>query len=289
METQALRILVPLDGSTEGEAVVDPLVSLKGMGPLRVTLMSVVLPNESGGPAQQYLGTVRGKFEKQGIPVETRTEWGEPAREIRYCARRSSFDLVAMTSHGRSGLKRAYLGSVTEEVLRRSELPLLVVRPGVKVSDWKRVVVPLDGSALAERILPDASRLAKAFGTRIRLLGVTPSIVVQMMGAGHAGPIPAEDPGPYLQEVGRRLAGEGIPSETAVRCGDPVVEICRTAEEVGAGAICLATHGRTGLPRALLGSVAEGVLRAAPCPVYVLRTLEAPVPVSAAAAAAAKA
>ncbi|HLF95409.1 MAG TPA: universal stress protein [Planctomycetota bacterium] len=285
MEIQALRVLVPLDGSTEGEAVVDPLVSLKGMGPLRVTLMRVVPPNESGESAKRYLGIVRERFEKQGIPAETRTEWGEPAREIRYCAGRSSFDLVAMTSHGRSGLKRAYLGSVTEEVLRHSELPLLVVRPGVKAADWKRVVVPLDGSALAERILPDAARLAKAFGTRIQLLRVTPSSVVQMMAAGHAGPIPAEDPGPYLQEVGRRLSREGIASEPAVRRGDPVVEICRTAEEVGAGAICLATHGRTGLPRALLGSVAEGVLRAAPCPVYVLRTLEAPVSVPATAAA----
>lgn len=271
MEETGHRILVPLDGSPESESILGTLASLKRAGPLRVTLMRIALPDESAAPAGEYLNGVRAGLENQGIPAETKTEWGRPAREILYASRASGFTLIAMATHGRTGLQRAFLGSVAEEVLRHSTLPMLVARPGARGGDWKRLLVPLDGSPPAERILPHAVRLARALGSEIRLLGVVPSAILQMTAAGHTGLLPPEDPAPYLRDLGDRLAREGVTARSSSRSGDAAGEICRAAEEQRAGAIFIATHGRTGLARLAMGSVAEGVLRAAPCPVYVLR------------------
>lgn len=282
MEDVAFRVLVPVDGSPVAEGVLATMHSLRSVGPLRATLLRVILPDESAEPALKYLEVVRAGLEKQGVPVETKTEWGRPAREILYASRGSGFNLIAMTTHGRTGLRRAFLGSVAEEVLRHSEVPMLVVRQGARSGAWKRIVVPLDGSSLAEKILPEAMRLARAFGSEIDLLRVTPSAVVQMTAAGHGGPLPEEDPMPYLRGLCDRLAKDGVTARAVARKGDAASEICRHAKELGAGAILVATHGRSGLKRMMMGSVAEHVLRAAPCPVYVLRTVEAPVAVVAA-------
>jgi nucleotide-binding universal stress UspA family protein len=282
METRPIRVLVPLDGSPKAEDILSVLADLRKRMPLQMTLFQSVVPDRNGDPrkeaeAKRYLTSIRERLGKEGIPADIKVDWGYPVTEIHYLEKSSGFDLIAMTSPVRSRLKRATFGSVAKELLRCSERPFLVSRPGVKAADWTRMVVPLDGSALAERILPGAVRLAKALGAEIRLLNVIPSAVAQMTGLGHGGLVPAVDPLPYLRELGERLAQEGVRALPMVGRGDPAAEICRAAKDLNAGAISIATHGRTGLKRVLLGSVAENVLRAASCPVYVLRTAGSPV------------
>jgi nucleotide-binding universal stress UspA family protein len=250
-----------------------------------VTLLRVVERDQSATPALEYLAGVRKSLEADGIPADVKTDWGKPAEEILWLGKPSRYDLIAMTSHGRSGWRRVFMGSVAESVLRHAEIPLLINRPTARTGDWKRIVVGLDGSPLAEQVLPDAARMAKLFGASVHLVKVGMSAVLAGMAGEGGAYMPPEDPMPYLLPVCERLAREGAPAVPVAREGSAAFEISRYAEEVGAGLVMITTHGRTGLARAFWGSVAEDVLRSAPCPVFVRRTVRVAAPAEAVAAA----
>ncbi len=140
---------------------------------------------------------------------------------------------------------------------------------------YKKILVPLDQSLEAEAVLPVAARLARVDGAVVRLLHVAPNPVAVLV----EGTMPAyvdqeidrlrHEALDYLRGAASRLAG--LPVEYAVRFGDPASEIIEEARESGADLIALATHGRTGLARVVLGSVAETTLRTAPSPVLAVR------------------
>lgn len=277
MPSDRLRVLVPLDGSTESESILPALMPLFRRQPVKVTLLQVVPPDEAGAPVQAYLAGLRRNLLLDGVQAESRTEWGSAADEILYHSRETWCDLVAMTTHGRTGLRRVFLGSVAESVLRHAQVPVLVNRPWSRVGDWLRLVVPLDGSPRAEAAIPDALRLAKLQGATVHVLGVSPPPALYGDYAGAA--IAAEQADvDYLEKVCDRFASEGVMATAAVREGPPGWEISKFAGEVGAGIVCMATHGRAGVARALVGSVTEDVLRTAPCPVHVRRTVAAAKP-----------
>lgn len=140
---------------------------------------------------------------------------------------------------------------------------------------YKKILVPLDRSFGAEAALPVAGDLAKANGSVIRLLHVAPSpaaIVAEGRVLAYADQEAdrlqneAQD---YLREAANRLSGS--PVEFAVRFGEPAEEIIEEARETGADLIAMATHGRTGVARLLLGSIAEAVLRRSEIPVVLVR------------------
>jgi nucleotide-binding universal stress UspA family protein len=153
---------------------------------------------------------------------------------------------------------------------------------------YERILVPLDGSALAEQVLPYVEPLAERFGSTIILLRAAPPpgtiIAGTAAGAGTvAGPI--VDPTPlveaeqqeaatYLEQVANRLRGRGL----AVQCEEPVSPageaIAEQARRLRADLIAMTTHGRGGLARLVLGSVADKVMRSAPCPVLLVRASE---------------
>ncbi len=276
MPNDRLRVLVPLDGSPESESILPALMPLFRAGPVRVTLLEVVPPDEAGAPVRDYLARLRRDLLLEGVQAESRTEWGRPADEILYYSKESWCDLVAMTTHGRTGLRRVFLGSVAEQVVRRARVPVMVNRPWTRVGDWSRMVLPLDGSERAESVVADAVRLAKPRHATVHVLGVAPP-------AGMYGDQAAAAIGPqavdraYLEKVCDRFAFEGVMALAESREGPPGWEISKYAEELRAGLICMATHGRTGPARALVGSVTEDVLRSAPCPVFVRRTVAAEV------------
>jgi len=143
---------------------------------------------------------------------------------------------------------------------------------------YERVLVPLDGSEIAEAILPFAEKLAGPVDAEAMLVRV-----VEPLSAGEAfaaGGVVAPDTlflrqleaKEYLARVERRLANKGIRVKTDLRNGTPAAEIVAAATSWGADLIAMATHGRGGLGRLLFGSVAEAVLRAAPMPVLMIRT-----------------
>ena len=153
---------------------------------------------------------------------------------------------------------------------------------------YHRVLVPLDGSPLAEAILPFVSRLARPLGLEIALLRVVPTVTPKIVQGG-AGPIILdqgerlrEEAEAYLRGVAAGLVADGFRVATTVRTGEAAPEIVAGARECQADLIGMMTHGRTGLGRFFFGSVAEAVLRHADVPVFVVRATEAQLATSAA-------
>jgi nucleotide-binding universal stress UspA family protein len=146
---------------------------------------------------------------------------------------------------------------------------------------YHRVLVPLDGSPLAEAVLPFMSRLARPLGLEIALLRVVPMVTPQIVEGGgrqiilDQGERLREEAEAYLRGVAARLVADGFRVTTTVRTGEAAPEIVAGARECQADLIGMMTHGRTGLGRLLFGSVAEAVLRHAAVPVFVVRATEA--------------
>ena len=161
MKSDKFRVLVPLDGSTFAERALEAVLPLVKARDGEIDLLSVVLREAVEIPPdlEGYHKRLRDRLEWEGVRAEYRIRLGDPATEILEVARERGADLIAMTSHGRSGLRRILMGSVTEEVLRESEIPLLVTTPEAKVEHGPRILVPLDGSERAEEALADAARL----------------------------------------------------------------------------------------------------------------------------------
>jgi len=191
-------------------------------------------------------------------------------------AREIGADLIVMTTHGRTGVSRAWLGSVADSLVRNSSFPLLVIRPmedggTFPVPAFSHFLVPLDGSPLGETILEPAVDLAKAMGARFTLLHVvSPHVTV----GARVSPVPSgrledrmEKAQAYLDGVVKRLADEGVKAESRIESHyAPARAILSLAEEEKVDLVALATHGYTGVKRALLGSVADKVLRGAKWP-----------------------
>ena len=130
---------------------------------------------------------------------------------------------------------------------------------------YKRVVVPLDGSALAESILPLILQIAGPLDFEVTLLRVVPPAEWDTVDAEAA---------PYLERVAGELAGKGVRVRTEVRRGDPAKEIVTVARDVGADLIAMTTRGLSGLGSVLLGSVAEAVLHTADLPLFLFQHVE---------------
>lgn len=199
-------------------------------------------------------------------------------------AREIDAKLIVMTTHGRTGVSRAWLGSVADSLVRNSSFPLLVIRPLEDGKSFPKVrfdhfLVPLDGSEAGEKILEPTVALGKATGARFTLLHVVSPHVT--MGA-RISPLPAghlkeklAKADQYLSGVAERLKVEGIEATPKIESHfAPARAILKTADDDDVDLIALATHGYTGMKRALLGSVTDKVLRAAKWPLLLRRPPE---------------
>jgi nucleotide-binding universal stress UspA family protein len=138
----------------------------------------------------------------------------------------------------------------------------------------RRALITLDGSMVAEAILPAFLRVAYPLGLDIVLIRVVPTVPLASEDPGHAQDSAERmkaDAEAYLRAVAATLSLDGLRVDTVVRTGEAPQEIIAVAQEVRADLIAMTTHGRTGLSRLLFGSVAEAVLRAAPVPVFIVR------------------
>lgn len=205
--------------------------------------------------------------------VAVSLEHGPTADALAGYANRHAVDLIVISSHGRGGISRLSLGSVTDSLIRLTAIPVLVVKPAASylnpqvAKPFSRIVVPLDGSGLAERILPKVATLAEAEGSELTLLHVL---------IPHTEPETARRPGrpwwdrevaraqAYLSRRARDVAGKTLAVKTEVVVGENVAdEITSFARGISADLIAIATHGRGGLSRVLRGSVADAVTRSA--------------------------
>ncbi len=308
------RMLVPLDGSKLAEVVFAYATELAGRLSLDVTLLHVCSPKEqeSAPMHRAYVErageTIRHHLEeiqkKAGIQpgssaVATRGELavGYPAEEILSYADENDIDLILMATHGRSGIRRWAIGSVADKVLRASKVPVWLVRAGIPeevvYDQWTRrtILVPLDGSELAESVLPHVEALVKQLGTElvdVILLRVCeppiissdyPEAIMPLSWEEHVEQQMARSKRvseEYLTKVKKRLkdAGLKVRSEVLVGkppLGNPADEIVDYANRNPFNLIVIATHGRSGISRWAYGSVAARVLLGVSSPLFLVR------------------
>lgn len=186
-------------------------------------------------------------------------------------------DLIVMTTHGRGPVSRAFLGSVADELIRQAPVPLLLVRPHALASEptaplVTHMLIPLDGSPLAEEVLPPALELANLLEARCTLLRVIESSDAPSVHTSCRPCAPQEaEAMAYLESIARRARAGGLRVDTRVATARHVAQsIVEQSQKWPGHVIALATHGRGGLRRMLLGSVADKVIRASTVPVLVL-------------------
>jgi nucleotide-binding universal stress UspA family protein len=193
-------------------------------------------------------------------------------------AQRDGQALVAMATHGRSGLARLFMGSVADAVLHHGTMPMLLFRPKPGHITPERtpgtIIVPLDGSALSEQALPLAAVLGRALGAKVLLARAMSTYALAPVPAGPGVFLPSyadDDAKIYLDTRVHSLCVDRVNADDIVLRGDPGMEIVRLAETTRDSMVLMTTHGRSGVARTVLGSVAEEIVRRSPSPVLVMR------------------
>ena len=296
-------LIVPLDGSAFSERALPMATSFaRSLGAqVILTRAASVLPFsaidgaevqvQAVREAQVYLSALASRLTEQGLNIEVAVPYGDAAESILVEIGLRRADLVIMCTHGRSGLGRWIYGSVAEQVLHRSPIPVLLVHPigdattlGPEPTHTSFLVL-LDGSAFAEAALPHAAALARAFGGKILLLrAIEPPMVAytypQVTLVQRSSEELQQEAKSYLEQVAVRLRSDGLSVQTVVQEGWPADVIAHEGAAQGPSLIVMTTHGRTGVARLLLGSVALQVVRRSALPVMLIRPTEQPVEAS---------
>jgi nucleotide-binding universal stress UspA family protein len=285
-------LLVPLDGSEFAARALPTAVAVAraARGVLRLVRVVPDQPSQEPGhafdllDAEEALRQAAAPLRAMGLDVAVNVRTGHAADGIIAAAVELDADLVVMSTHGRGGIGRWYYGSVADEVLRRSPVPVLLV-PAVgavapPTANGGRIVVPLDGSNFGEVALDPAVTLARALGADLVLLRVVEPLVVRSYDpVGGFLPIgddyDVEDEvaqaRAYLGPVTARLRASGLDVGERVEVGDAPTVIADVAAEVLGSVIVTATHGLSGLTRFALGSTATSTLQHTTVPVLLVR------------------
>jgi nucleotide-binding universal stress UspA family protein len=281
------KLLAPLDGTPQAAAALPFARLLANTEHSEVALLQVLpagtLPfngQASEADAMETLQRIATELGGAGLPVQTLVRHGDPAEQILAVVEEGAFDAIVMSTHGRAGLARAFLGSVTQRVLAASNVPMALLRPGgVRVQALKTLLVPVDGSPGGALALGLAYGLARSSQARIVLIQAVPSVLPYLVepyaGMEYFDPAWDEDARKaaegYVQGLAARLQRGGVEAEGRAVIGDAVRIILATAEEVHADLIVMSTHALLGARRAFLGSVADAVVREAHRPVLLAR------------------
>lgn len=297
---QFRSILVPLDGSALAEQALPIAVAIaeRARSKIKLVLVHPPLLLMEPGPAytklelamqkadREYLRSLVGRLrERLGRALSSAVLEGPVAPTLARYVRELGTDLLVMTTHGRGGLQRAWLGSVADQLIRTSEVPILIIRPreGVGPESFMgltEVLVPLDGSPLAEAVLEPAAALARLWDSEISLVQVVRPVVLTSdpplpFPIGYSDQVTAirrESAQDYIRDVAERLRESGVKaSGVAVIGGGTADTLLDLARPERVSLLAVATHGRGGLRRLVLGSVADKLVRAAEVPVLVVR------------------
>jgi nucleotide-binding universal stress UspA family protein len=308
------RMLVPLDGSKLAEEVFSYARELAGRLDLDLDFLNVCSPEETGLlPMRQFYvdkmaQTVWNQSREiqgiTGMPVANKTietfskvVVGYPAEEILKYAEENHTDIILMATHGNSGVRRWAMGSTAYKVLHSSKVPVLLVRASVPkqiVYDrWpqRTILVPLDGSKLAESALPHAEALAKQRGLQsIEILLVTvfqPAFLPEaayLIQGDYPPTLPLiyqdftqqetvriqESSHKYLESMANRLESAGVKVGTEVLVGNAAEELIKYANQNPFQVIVMASHGRSGFNHLVFGSVAEKILLQTNVPLFMV-------------------
>jgi nucleotide-binding universal stress UspA family protein len=293
------KLLIPLDGSKTAERVLPYARYLAARLKLRVELMAIIEMTELAAHAppgrapvyekmvdnetarsEAYLNGVAATF--GGMEVQCTVEKGRPGEVLARRSGAGSGLLMAMTTHGRSGVGRVLMGSVAEKVLRTAGSTLIVraddETPTVLDAKFAAIIVPLDGSELAAAVLPQAAELARALGAEVILfrayhIPYSAYADEESLALANYDQLTVEmrdEATKYLEEKAAELRRLGVEKVSCVsREGRPADEIIALGRKTADNLIVMGSHGRSGVERWVLGSVAETVARHAAGPVLI--------------------
>ncbi|MCA9873616.1 MAG: universal stress protein [Anaerolineales bacterium] len=293
---QCQRLLVPLDGSPLAERALPSAFAiaqaLSHQIPVTAYLLRVVPSlylsvdpllfaetlSLSEEEAEAYLATIATEHATVNVPIRTAVSTGAVAESIMTYAQQENIQLIVMSSHGRSGLSRWMYGSVAEKLLRQACCASLIIRPGEKPpTTFGKILVCLDGSPLAEQVLDPILTIAKAVGAEVSLLRVVPPshVVIETHAMEQlldtVESLERDMAETYLNQLLVKLADREMPIAAQVVLGPVAETIIDTAVTQQVDLIAMSSHGRSGIGRWVYGSVAEKVLRTAPCATFVIR------------------
>ncbi|MFC1920391.1 universal stress protein [Chloroflexota bacterium] len=303
------KMLVPLDGSELAEVVFPYVRELAGR--LSIDIVLLLVSSQSADafvPMQKaYMERTAENLKKQvgevqkslkpvpaSVKVQGELATGYAAEEILRYAEENSIDMILMATHGHSGPKRWKIGSVAGKIMSASKVPVLLVSADISEEEvaekWpvKTILVPLDGSELAESVLSHVKALGKQQGTKsveVVLLRVCePPTIPSYYGPELSG-VPLdwgkyveqemirdkEKAREYLTELAKKFKAKGISVRSEVIQGKPDDEIVEYANKNQFGLIIMATHGRSGLSRLVYGSVAANLLQGVTSPILMIK------------------
>jgi nucleotide-binding universal stress UspA family protein len=300
------KIVVPLDGSELAEGVIPHVAELVRERGSQVCLLAVaplgrrappvladLLASASGTQEEKqrieeeltaYLSTIAERLEPSAN-ARVSVRFGQPADEILALASEVDAELIAMSTHGRSGIRRWVFGTVADRILHGASCPLLLVHttPVQPTIAYRRILVPLDGSQTAEQILPYVSAIIRPNYSRVflvsvltnglsdRTIALLTSIPPGLRLSTTALPKAEVQLRAYLRSVASALRERGAFVQIDIRRGSPAEEILAYAAEMDTDLIAMTTHGLSGTSRWVYGNVAGKVLHSVESAVLLVR------------------
>lgn len=281
-------VLVPTDGSDCAQVAAGYAADLASRYDASVHVLSVVdsrtlenaphydrIRNECVEIAEETTEDVAAS----GVSVERAVRTEVPHRAILRYVTEQDIDLVVMGTHGRTGVERYLIGSVTEKVVRLSDVPVLTVKAdddSAVTYPYTDVLVPTDGSAGAEAAVGPAVDIAGTYDARLHILSVVDTMAMGVDVRSGAALEALEDSArSAVAAVEERAVGASVSAvETAIEQGDPYHGIRAYVDDHDIDLVVMGTHGRSGIERYLLGSVTEKTVRTSPAPVMTVRLPE---------------
>ncbi len=294
-------VMVPLDGSSFAEEALPLAAEVARKAGAELHLVHVIRPapdvdlkmpqddldwstsvrSGTGAYLEQHAEALRA----EGVSTLTAVLEGRIVPSLQHYAAEQEIGLIVLTTHGTGGVRRWWLGSVADGLLRTGPMDLLIVRPWDDTTErlevrsrFDRVLVPLDGSDFGALALTPAREMAKLFGAEIVLARVVPAPIeltsvsgvpgVPLAGEGHRSRV--TEAREYLESIVEG-GDEGELRAVVVEADGAAEGVVECAKSENADLIALSTHGRGGLARAVLGSVADKIIRSSHLPIYVTR------------------
>jgi nucleotide-binding universal stress UspA family protein len=290
------RVLIPLDGSPFAEEALPAAEAVCKASDARLTILSampidqttVLTEYESErNQREDYLREISTRLEERGLEVDYRVYPGSVVESAYALVQENGADLIITSTRGGSGAQHWLSGGVARKIINMVEKPVMVIQEAGgngKLPKFDRILVTLDGSEYAERILPYVKIVAEVFDSEIFLLAVPevpePEMYGPMADVVEEMRIQAETGArQYLEGVAARIQIAGKPIHLLVTGSNPARTIFRVSEAENVDVIMMATRGRGGLNRIMMGSVAERVVQHTSRAVFLLPVHETPVPV----------
>lgn len=279
------KILVAVDSSDSGRNALHQAFKLANEEKCWITVTSVVPPYEGEielvgvhdiraalrKPCEDALAEIEGIAKTERMLVKTVCEEGDIHQRIVDLADGENCDVIVMGRRGRRRIERSLVGSVTARVIGHTQRDVLVV-PNSTVIGWKTIVLATDGSKHSALATERAIAFAKSYGGELRVVSVVDVPTEFYAEAPQAVEDLVRKAKEYVADIKKQAEAAGVNAETFVGESEAFEAITKLAKDESADMIVIGSHGRTGLRRLLMGSVAEKVIGYAPCPVLVVKS-----------------